>query len=783
MDLTGLINLEILEYAYNQLANLNLVDLPSLKTLNCSYNQLETLNVLNLTSLQVLICASNQLTTLNLAGLTNLITLDFSYNNLTLTNVSGLSPNLKSLVCVNNNLTSLDVSGLTSLETLNCYSNQLTSLDVSSLNNLKHLDIAQNQITAIDVSNLTQLEMLNCSRNQLTDIYIVGLNNLTTFYCAENQLTTLNLTNQQNLRFLDYSFNAIPNLDVSALTNLSYLGCGNTQSTLLDISNLNNLQTLLCFNNQLTTLNINNAPFLNDLRCSDNLLTTLFIKNGRAEQTLDFTNNPTLEYICADEAQLETIQTTLNGLGMSTTVSNSYCTFSPGGNHNTIRGIAIFDDNNDGCDATDVVNPFVRLNVNDGSAFGATVTNINGTYNFYTGAGTYTIEPNIENPTWFTFSPSSADFTFANDNNNISTQDFCIAAVGTHSDIEVVFTQLEVARPGFDARYKVVYKNKGNQMESGTINLNFDDNRTDFVSSEPTVTTAVTNALSWDYTNLMPFESRSIELILNINSPMESPAVNNGDILNFTATITPVVSDELPSDNQFTFNQTVLGSFDPNDIMCLEGASVPPTEIGEYLHYIVNFENTGTFYAENIVVRLTIDESKYDINSMQLLNTSSPSSTRITNNLVEFVFEGINLAAAAGNPPVGGHGNVLFKIKTKTNLEENDTVLQRAGIYFDYNFPIVTNDAETTFAALSNGDIEVDQTIAIYPNPTKGNINITSQSTLKSIELFDVQGRLMETHILDEMNTTIDITNKAKGIYFLKITSDNGTKVEKIIKE
>jgi hypothetical protein len=41
----------------------------------------------------------------------------------------------------------------------------------------------------------------------------------------------------------------------------------------------------------------------------------------------------------------------------------------------------------------------------------------------------------------------------------------------------------------------------------------------------------------------------------------------------------------------------------------------------------------------------------------------------------------------------------------------------------------------------------------------------------------------METHILDEMNTTIDITNKAKGIYFLKITSDNGTKVEKIIKE
>jgi hypothetical protein len=362
-------------------------------------------------------------------------------------------------------------------------------------------------------------------------------------------------------------------------------------------------------------------------------------------------------------------------------------------------------------------------------------------------------------------------------------QNFCIAAVGTHSDIEVVFTQLEVARPGFDARYKLVYKNKGSQMESGTINLTFDDARTDFISATPNVDAFATNSLSWNYTNLMPFESRSIEVLLNINSPMETPAVNNGDILNFVANITLAGSDEFPSDNQFNYNQTVLGSYDPNYITCLEGESVSPSEIGKYLHYIVNFENTGTYYAENIVVRLTIDTSKYDINSMQLLNTSSPSSTRITNNLVEFVFEGINLPAATGNPPVGGHGNVLFKIKTKESLEENDTVLQRAGIYFDYNFPIITNDAETTFAALSNGDFEKDQSITIYPNPTRSLINIDSKNTIKIIDLYDVQGRIIETHLIDEMNSTIDISSKAKGIYFLKITSDKGSKVEKIIKE
>lgn len=783
LDLTGLVNLKTLNYEYNQLSNLNLVNLPSLNTLNCANNQLTTLNVLNLTNLKELNCSVNQLTTLNLSGLSALESLSYSYNQIALSNVSGLSANLKSLYCDNNELTSLDVSNLPNLDRLSCANNLLTNIDVSTLTNLKFLDISTNELATIDVSNLMLLEYL--------DVY-------------HNQLTALNLNGLTTLKQLAYSENVIPNLDISFLVNLEFLICDSTQSTVLDVSNLTKLNNLSCANNQLTTLDVTALPNLTILQCQDNQITTLdlsnavhllslscynnqletvYVKNGTEEQSFEFSNNPNLTYICADESQIETIQTQLNNLGMTTTVSNSYCSFTPGGNHNTITGIAIFDANNNGCDAGDVVNPFVKLGITDGSQTGATVTNINGTYHFFTNAGDYVIAPNTENPGWFSFSPASADFTFANDNNNISTQNFCIAAIGLHKDIEVVFAPLESARPGFNASYKIVFKNKGNQMLSGAVTLDFDDARTDFVSSTPAFDTSAPNLLSWNFTNLMPFENRSIELTLNTNGPMETPAVNNGDILSFTASVTPVSGDEFPSDNTFSYNQTVIGSFDPNDIICLEGSNVSPAEIGNYLHYMVNFENTGTAAAENIVVKLEINPDEFDINSLQVMNASHPAFAEVRGNVVEFKFANINLQPTAGDPPVNGHGNILFKMKSNNTLHDGDLVKNKANIFFDYNFPIVTNDAETVFESLNTDEFANDRSVVVYPNPVQNKLQINCANTIRTVELYDMQGRILQAFKADKMQAQLDISNQSKGIYFVKIITEKGKKVKKIIKE
>ena len=65
-----------------------------------------------------------------------------------------------------------------------------------------------------------------------------------------------------------------------------------------------------------------------------------------------------------------------------------------------------------------------------------------------------------------------------------------------------------------------------------------------------------------------------------------------------------------------------------------------------------------------------------------------------------------------------------------------DYVEKKANIYFDYNFPIETNKAETLFEALSVVNPVLDTIISIYPNPVKDIVNITikDNSIIKTIE-------------------------------------------------
>jgi uncharacterized repeat protein (TIGR01451 family) len=716
-----------IEYFYN------------LNNLFCQSNQITTIDLSNLTLISSLYCGSNQITSIN-----------FGYN-------TGLS----SIYCPFNQLTTLNLLGLSNLSLLNCSNNMLTSLNVNANNLLSNLQCDSNQLTSLNLMNNVALTSLNCYNNQLMSLNVSNNIALSILFCGNNQLTNLNVNNNIALSELQCSFNQLSSLNVS---------------------NNPELNTLLCAYNQLTSLNVTNTTLLTDLNFNENpFLQTLLIKNGQnnfnTAPPYILSGCPNLTYICADTDETQTF---LLNNSSYTGVINSYCSFTPGGNYNTITGTTNFDSNNNGCDNSDPVFQNQRIDIADGTNAGATFANNLGNYIFYVQQPNLTLTPYLENPSYFTVTPPTANFNFPTNNNSTQTQDFCINANGIHNDLEIVIAPIGVARPGFDVQYQLVYKNKGNQTLSGTINLTFDDAKTDFVSALPTVDSQTVNNLSWNYANLLPFESRVISVVLNLNSPLETPAVNSGDVLNFTTTINPIVADELPLDNAFDFLQTVVNSFDPNIITCLEGDSLPPTAIGKYVHYAVQFENTGTASAVNVVVNDVIDATKYDISTLQVLNSSNNVRTDINNNTVEFIFQNINLAAVAGSPPVGGHGDVLFKIKTKSSLTAGDNVLNKAKIFFDYNAPIITNDAVTTFAILKNSVFVTDNSVSMSPNPATSKINVISNSTVKFIEVYDVQGRILET-VLNA--NSIDISDKSNGIYFLKITTDYGSKIEKVVKE
>jgi hypothetical protein len=77
----------------------------------------------------------------------------------------------------------------------------------------------------------------------------------------------------------------------------------------------------------------------------------------------------------------------------------------------------------------------------------------------------------------------------------------------------------------------------------------------------------------------------------------------------------------------------------------------------------------------------------------------------------------------------------------------------------------------------------VDATISIYPNPVKDVVTIRSASQIQSIQLYDVQGRLLQTMVVDSNDYPFNLSERTTGVYFVKITTDGGVKIEKIIKE
>ncbi len=722
--ITSFANLEFLDFSSNQVTSFDLHGLSNLTFLTCSGNALGTLDMTYLLSLKNLQAAQCQLTSININGLPNLETLQCGYNQLTSLNLSGL-PHLISIECNNNALPSLNVNLLTTLHNINCKYNNLSSLDVSNLTNLENLQFGYNHLTSIDITHNPEIYSLDCSYNQLT---------------------TIDVSHQPKLQYSSFMGNLYTELDFSNVDGYIY--------------------------GSIHEYGIYDCPNL----------TYVNMKNGRQDY-IHFgspNNCPNLHFICVDDLNIQTIAMAIQQAGISNLQINTYCSFVPGGNYNTIAGHITIDTDNNGCDANDTYFPNIRINITNGPNTGAAFTDVSGNYAFYNNGGNFTITPVIPN-TYFAITPPLATVNFPEALNLTQTQNFCITPIDQKNDVDIVIIPTSRCRPGFDCTFTLVYRNKGNQLMSGSIDLIYDDTILDLTAASPVIDNQSSGNLNWNYSNLMPFESRSIDFTLNLNGPTEIPSVNIGDILHFTATINPITGDETPADNVSSIDQIVRGSFDPNEKVCLEGTTISTQKIGDYLNYVIYFQNTGTDMAQNIVVKDVIDTTKLELNSLQFLSASHPQKTRIYNNNVEFIFENINLPAQIDNEPAS-HGFVAFKIKTKNNLILGNQVQNTANIYFDFNAPVVTNTTSTTVSLLNINEAEANG-VSMSPIPVKNILQVKALDNITSVEVFDIQGRLLQVVKADDLSTTVDFTGKSKGIYLVKVYTSKGMKVQKIIKE
>ncbi|WP_347218434.1 T9SS type A sorting domain-containing protein [Chryseobacterium sp.] len=792
--------LKSLNISYNYLTSINITNCPLLQSIDITSNNLSTQALTN-NSLVNLYTGGNELHHLNLQGIPAVKKVLISYSNLETIDAANM-PFLEELEISNAaNLSQFNVSGSLKLKTLNMKFVGLIDLDLSNLTGLKTLDCTNNKfqtaildgctalsyvkiedcfLKTISLNNVPSLSVLSLSNNNLTSVILNDVYYLNFLECNNNQLTNLTINNAPNLLTLHINVNKLSALNLSTATKIKNLTCSTNKLLSLDVSMLTNLISLQCSDNLLSELDFSKNKAMQDVACNHNPnLQKISLKNGtsQASYITYLFPNPKLAYICCDEDEINFFNIS-NNIYNNNTEINSYCSFTPGGTFYNIQGNIKVDGNNNGCDTNDTNKALQKFIITGNSITGAAIANTSGNFSIPVQAGTHTVTPVLENPAYFNISPASFTVSFPQQVSPF-TQNFCITPNGIHNDLETVIIPITDAAPGFESTYKIIYKNKGTVTQSSNLIFTYNDNLMDYMSATLPPSSQSPGTLNWDFTDLQPFKTKEIIVTVKLNTPTQTPALNGGDILHYTAQINGA-ADATPADNNFVLNQTVVNSFDPNDKTCLEGATISKTQVGDYVHYLIRFENTGTANARNIVIKDEIDTSKFDISSLVPLNGSHSYVTRISDpNVIEFIFENIQLPFDDAN----NDGYITFKIKTKSTLAVGNSFSNTAKIYFDYNFPIVTNTYTTSvMGTLAASEIKNDKnTISIYPNPVKDILHIQSANEVSKVVIYDATGRVITS--MGTKGNSVPVSDLPKGNYLIKLFLQDKVSVQKFIKE
>jgi uncharacterized repeat protein (TIGR01451 family) len=428
----------------------------------------------------------------------------------------------------------------------------------------------------------------------------------------------------------------------------------------------------------------------------------------------------------------------------------------PGLNH--IQGKVFYDANNNGTYDTGEL-PINNQIINAG-AVNANVY-INGTYNLYVANGAQTVITTNALP-YLTAVPSAHNFNFSTqtDTSNIN---FAMQHTGPTNDLRIDMTA-GIHRTFQYNFYALTYKNTGSAPANGTVSVQYNPLMSfNSVFSNPAPTTNTPGNLTWDFTNLQPFETRHVYFYLSANNNF-----NIGDTVYAQANITPLIGDVIPANNTDSTMSIFIGAYDPNmKVVTQNGAEVNTILNDDPLEYVIHFQNVGNDTAFTVVITDTIS-NLLDLSSLEIIGSSHANYWGIYNRTLQFTFNGINLPDSGTNQ-LASNGFISYRIKPVANISMGNIINNTAAIYFDVNAPVITNNAPVTLIDVTGLNENATSVIKVVPNPANQIIYIISKNNQnQTATIYDAVGKVVLKSVLNS-NQSIDISSLSKGIYFVEV--------------
>ncbi len=111
---------------------------------------------------------------------------------------------------------------------------------------------------------------------------------------------------------------------------------------------------------------------------------------------------------------------------------------------------------------------------------------------------------------------------------------------------------------------------------------------------------------------------------------------------------------------------------------------------------------------------------------------------------------------------------------------DHDTVYIAIHCVSEDHFIFMVDDiiVNTTLGITNQDAVKVK----VFPNPVSETVFVEAEQTIENIEITDNSGRLLITKNYNDRNASLDISELANGIYFLRLTTNKGSAVRKIQK-
>ena len=248
----------------------------------------------------------------------------------------------------------------------------------------------------------------------------------------------------------------------------------------------------------------------------------------------------------------------------------------------------------------------------------------------------------------------------------------------------------------------------------------------------------------------------------------------------------------------------VVDSYDPNDKIAFPKGETDLNLItaNQEIEYLIRFQNTGTDTAYKVTVIDTLDRN-LDLKTLEVVNSSHPLTWDIKGDIshyLVFTLNSIYLPPASKNA-FQSNGFIKYKIYPKSDLADGIQINNNANIYFDYNFPVLTNTtshtiknkipysnntgiisklATTTTTGIA--DFNTSKALLLYPNPSSDNIYIDYlPEENMTLILYTSDARIAKTMQITN-GSIVDISNLSDGLYLYKIIGTQSITGKLIIK-